>query len=79
MRSRLGEMANRACRGPVGSFVRIARHRVSGGLSRERALAGQHLVEHGAEGEHVGALIDLLSAYLLWRHVAEVPEDHARH
>ena len=53
------------------------RHRVGGGFPLERALAAEHLVEHRAEREHVGAMIDREAAHLLRRHVAERAQDHA--
>ena len=53
------------------------RHRVGGGFALERALAAEHLVEHGAEREHVGAMIDRQAAHLLRRHVAERAEHRA--
>ena len=41
-----------------------------GRVSAEGALPGRHLVENQAEGEQVGARIQLLAAHLLRRHVA---------
>src|SRR5216684_1965147 len=35
----------------------------------EGALSGQHLVQHGAQSEDVGAVVGGLSSHLLWRHV----------
>ena len=54
------------------------RYRVLGGnagrhrhhaVAAERALAGQHLVQHDAGGEQVGAAVELFAARLLGRHV----------
>ena len=39
-------------------------------VARPRPRAGRQLVQHHAEREHIGALIDLLSRQLLGRHVA---------
>ena len=77
MRSRPGEIDNRA----ASELRRILRedrgHRVGGGFPLERAFAAEHLVEHGAEREHVRAMIDRQAAHLLRRHVAERPQDRA--
>jgi hypothetical protein len=43
--------------------------------SLEQALAGQHLVQHDAEGPYIGALVYGLAARLLRRHVAGCSED----
>lgn len=40
-------------------------------------LVGEHLVEHRAKREQVGARIDCLTAYLLRRHVAGRAQDRA--
>ena len=53
-------------------------HRVRGRGPVERALARDHLVEHRAEAEDVGAVIDREPAHLLRRHVAHGAEHHAR-
>ena len=45
-------------------------HRLEWRLALKRALAGEHLVQHGAEREDVGAVIDRLASHLLGRHVA---------
>ena len=45
-------------------------HRLERRLALKRALAGEHLVQHRAEREDVGAVIDRLAAHLLGRHVA---------
>ena len=54
------------------------RHRVHRGLAVERALAREHLVEHGAERKDVRAMIGRHAAHLLGRHVADRAEHHAR-
>ena len=43
----------------------------------KRLVAGQHLVEHAAEREHVAAMVRWLSLRLLRRHVRGRAEDHA--
>ena len=53
-------------------------HRVGGRVAFERSLPREHLVEHGAEREDVGALVRGLAAHLLGRHVGERAEDRAR-
>ncbi len=47
-------------------------------LSVECALAGQHFIDHAAEGPNVGPLIDVCSARLLWRHVRRGSQDEPR-
>ena len=49
----------------VGDLVERIEHVLAG----ERAAPGDHLVEHAAEREHVGAVIDLFAFDLLGRHV----------
>ena len=59
----------------LGEFGRILfqdrAHGVGGRVAVEGALAGEHLVEDGAEGKDVGARICRLTAHLLGRHVAD--------
>ena len=43
----------------------------------ERACAGQHLIEHGAECEQVGAPVYGFAAHLLGCHVADRAHHHA--
>ena len=51
---------------------------VGGRRALKRPPAGQHLVEHCAEREHIGALIDREAAQLLRRHVANRSEHRSR-
>src|ERR1035437_501363 len=46
-------------------------------LKSERALAGEHFVEHAAGAEQVAARVDLLALQLLRRHVLKRPLDLA--
>ena len=56
----------------IGRIVMEDRaHQVCCGGAFERAAAGEHLVEDRAEGEDVGAVIDVLRAHLLGRHVRD--------
>ena len=51
---------------------RVAQNRggeVDGGVSAKGALAARHLVQHDAEGEDVGAMIEWAALQLLGRHV----------
>ena len=59
-------------------FLEDRRHRVGGRVALERALAGQHFVEHRAEGEQIAARVDGLPAHLLGRHVADRAHHRAR-
>ena len=47
------------------------------GCGVERSPAGQHFVQHRAEGEQVRAGVDLRAAQLLGRHVRQRPEKRA--
>ena len=47
-------------------------------IAAERPLPGEHLVEHGAAGEDVGALVDRAGPGLLWRQIPERAQHHAR-
>ena len=58
-----------------GSSLRIAVI-VSAAVSRLKGPASrEHLEEHGAKGEDVGATIDRVTPDLLGRHVADGPHD----
>jgi len=48
-------------------------HGIDGRIAVERAFAGEHLVEDGAEREDVGARVSWLAPDLLGRHIATVP------
>jgi hypothetical protein len=50
---------------------------VGGDLATERMLAGDELVEHDAEREHIGPGRQRLAARLLGRHVRPLAFDHA--
>ena len=52
-------------------------HRFDRGVSPERALSRQHLVEDRAEGEDVAAVVGGPAAHLLGRHVADGAEHRA--
>ena len=70
-RSRFGQRA------PVHLGAQHPREHVAHRLAREEPPAGEHLVEHDAEGPDVGALVDGLAAGLLGRHVGGGAEDQA--
>jgi hypothetical protein len=53
-------------------------HRVRRRLALECAPPREHLVQHGAEGEDVGAMIGRRRADLFGRHIAECAHDGAR-
>ena len=50
---------------------------VGGGPAGKRASTREHLVEHTAEGEDIGAGVDWVAAQLLGRHVAHGAEEGA--
>ena len=69
--------------GSVGQGLRriLAQDRaqgIGGARALERPLAGEHLEEHGAEGEEVRAVIGGEAPHLLGRHVADRAQDRAR-
>jgi len=76
-----GELQARGVRIPdrFGIGREDTRQRFVDVAAAERTLAGDHLVEHAAEREQIGALVHLLAAYLLRRHVAGRAEDLTRH
>jgi hypothetical protein len=49
-------------------------HRLDRGVAAKRARAAEHLVEDGAEGENVRAVIHVLTADLFRRHVSDGAE-----
>ena len=53
-------------------------HRFHGRRAGKRPSSGQHLVQHGAERENVGARIDGQPPHLFRRHVADGSDDDAR-
>jgi hypothetical protein len=57
--------------------VQDRRHRLGGRVAPERPSSGEHLVQHDAEGEQIGARVDGLPAHLLGSHVANRTEDDA--
>ncbi len=54
-------------------------HRLDRRGAGEGPAAGEHLVDHGAEGEEIRAVIHLLALDLLRRHVADRAHDRPRH
>ena len=60
-----------------GCVLRIAAIRLAWLFPLERLLPGDHLVEHRAEREDVGARVGLLALDLLRRHVLKRAEDRA--
>ena len=68
-------------RTPTGSSgassLRDRVHRLDRGFAGERPPARDHLVQHAAERENVGAVVHREPAHLLRRHVGDGPEDHA--
>ena len=64
-------------RGPVDVLAQDRRQRVGDVVALERALAGQHFVEHGAERPHVATLVSRASLGLLGTHVGGGAKDQA--
>ena len=58
--------------------VRDLEHELGDVLALERLHAREHLVEHEAQREDVGAVVDGLTRDLLRRHVLRRAEEHAR-
>ena len=52
-------------------FVQDGVKDCAGGFALERERAGDHFVEHDAEGEEVGARIEVFAENLLGRHVGD--------
>ena len=50
-------------------FVQNRGHGLSGGGLAKGPRAGEHFVEDGAKGEHIGAMVRWLPTHLLGRHV----------
>src|SRR5262245_52616808 len=59
-------------------FFQDCVHHLDCRLSTEGPPAAQHLIQNHAEAEDVRAMIRLLPAYLLWRHVTYSPHHRAR-
>ena len=57
--------------------LQYCRQHAGSGLALERALAGGHLVEHGAQSEDVAARVGFLAFHLLRRHVLKRSNDRA--
>ena len=74
-RSSAGGAAGRHLRDPRRFEVQNRADERGLARSRERALAGDHLVQHRAEGEDVGAGIDVVALQLLGRHVGQRAEN----
>ena len=60
-----------------GGLAQDSRHRLGGGLAGEGSLAREHLVQHEAEGEEVGAVVGHLAPDLLGGHVAHGADEGA--
>ena len=66
----------------AGEFGRVffedCGHRLGRRVALERALAGQHFVEHRAQGKQIAPRVGGLPAHLLGRHVADRAHHRAR-
>ena len=72
----------RALRAPASGARLVAQDRAHAPrrrVARERALAGQHLVEHRAEAEDIRARVERLALRLLRRHVGHRADHRAVH
>ena len=74
LRDNLGIQADRG----DGRFFEDGGKDDSGGIAAKWKRAGDHLIEHRAETEKVGARIELLAASLLGRHIGDGADSEAR-
>jgi hypothetical protein len=78
-----------ASKGAAGSTKRSGRsatscsehvsHGVTHAVAEKRAATCQHLEEHHTERPDIGALVNEPTSRLLWRHICDGAQDHARH
>ena len=61
----------------LGCVTQNGRDKLCGGATGEWLVAGGHLVEHNAEGEDVGAVVEQAAGDLFRRHVGRSAHDRA--